>query len=94
MKELRYLDDVSSLVLDRDKCIGCSACVYACPFGAIAVDRSAGHSFTCNHCEGDPACVRFCPTNAVQYMDSDEVSIRLRRSTLHKYVDFVRSQAE
>lgn len=80
-------------VIDEKKCIGCSACVYACPFGAITVDRSVGHSFTCNLCDGDPACVKFCPTDALQYIDSDEVSMRLRRSTLNRYVDFVRSQA-
>ena len=80
--------------IDKDKCVGCSACVYACPFGAITVDRAAGNSFTCNHCEGDPACVKFCPTGAVQYMESDEVGIRLRRTTLNRYVDFARSQAE
>jgi carbon-monoxide dehydrogenase iron sulfur subunit len=81
-------------VIDDNKCIGCSACVYACPFGAIAVDRSLGHSYTCNHCEGDPTCVKFCPTGAMEYVDNDEVSIRLRRSALNRYVDFVRDQAE
>jgi len=81
-------------IIDKDKCIGCSACVYACPFGAITIDRAVGNSFTCNHCEGDPTCVKFCPTGAIQYLDSNEVGIRLRRSTLNRYVDFVRSQAE
>ena len=78
--------------IDEDKCIACSACVYACPFGAIALDRSANCSFTCNQCEGDPACAKFCPRGAVQYLDSEEVSIRLRRSSLDRYVEFVRSE--
>ena len=79
-------------VVDDKKCIACSACVYACPFGAISVDRSLGHSLTCNHCEGDPTCVKFCPTGAIQYMDGDEVGIRLRRSALDRYVGFVKSE--
>ncbi len=79
--------------IDKDKCIACSACVYACPFGAIAVDRSAGHSYTCSHCDGDPVCVKFCPTEAIQYLDTDEVSLRLRRSAMDKYVTFVRSES-
>ena len=31
MRELRYLNDVSSLVLDKDKCIGCGLCSQVCP---------------------------------------------------------------
>ena len=27
MKEFLYLDDVSTLVLDQEKCIGCSLCI-------------------------------------------------------------------
>ena len=27
-----------------EKCIGCSACVFACPFGAIVLDRAKGCS--------------------------------------------------
>jgi len=69
-------------VVNQDKCIGCSACVYACPFGAIAVDRALGCAFNCNQCDGEPTCVKFCPRDALRYLDSNEVSIRLRRSSL------------
>jgi Fe-S-cluster-containing dehydrogenase component len=74
-------------LIDEDKCIACSACVYACPFGAIAVDRSAGRAFTCNHCDGDPICVKFCPSGAIQYIDADEVGIRLRRSHINRFLE-------
>jgi carbon-monoxide dehydrogenase iron sulfur subunit len=73
-------------VIDVDKCIACSACVYACPFGAIAVDRSLGYAFNCNLCEGEPMCVQFCPREAIQYLDGEEVGIRMRRSSLEKFV--------
>lgn len=79
--------------IDEEKCIGCSACVYACPFGAIAVDRSLGRSFTCNHCQGDPTCVKFCPTGAVVYLESEEVSMKLRRAGLSRYAAFVGSES-
>ncbi|MBW2370689.1 MAG: 4Fe-4S dicluster domain-containing protein [Deltaproteobacteria bacterium] len=81
-------------VVDDQKCIGCSACVYACPFGAIAVDRTLQRADTCQQCEGDPTCVRFCPTDAIQYLEANEVSIKLRRSGLNKYVDFVKTVSE
>lgn len=78
-------------LIDKDKCIACSACVYACPFGAIAVDRSAGCAFNCNHCEGEPVCVEFCPAHAIQYTCSEEVSIQLRRSHMNRFLEFVES---
>jgi len=78
--------------VDEGKCIGCSACVYACPFGAIAVDRSVGRSFTCSQCDGEPACVKFCPREAIQYLDDGEVSMRLRRSGLDRFVAFIKSE--
>ncbi|MBW1820441.1 MAG: 4Fe-4S binding protein, partial [Deltaproteobacteria bacterium] len=31
MEDIRYLDDVSSLVLNQDKCIGCGLCTEVCP---------------------------------------------------------------
>jgi len=80
--------------IDENKCVGCSACVYACPFGAIAVDRSLGCSFTCNLCDGEPACVKFCPREALKYLDNGEVSMKLRRAGLDKYVAFIKSESK
>jgi len=77
-------------LIDEGKCIGCSACVYACPFGAAILDRSVGTAFICNLCDGNPLCVRFCPFEAVQYVRSDEVSIRLKRARAEKLLDFLK----
>ncbi len=77
-------------LIDTEKCIGCSACVYVCPFGAIVLDRSERTAFVCNLCEGDPLCVRFCPWDALQYIRSDEVSIRLKRAKTDKLLDFLK----
>lgn len=82
-----------AMQVDEEKCIGCSACVYGCPFGAISVDRSEGRSFSCNQCEGDPVCVKVCSTNAIEYLDSDEVSMRMRRAGLNRYEEFVNSKS-
>ncbi|MBW2368458.1 MAG: 4Fe-4S dicluster domain-containing protein [Deltaproteobacteria bacterium] len=73
-------------VINPDKCIGCSSCVYACPFGAVSVDRILGHAFKCHLCDGEPTCVQFCPRDAIQYLDSAEVGIRLRRSSLENFI--------
>jgi len=77
-------------LVDKEKCIGCSACVYACPFGAIVLDRSVGTCFVCDLCDGTPLCVRLCPFGALQYIRSDEVSIRLKRARMDKLLDFLK----
>ena len=77
-------------LVDKEKCIGCSACVYACPFGAPILDRTVGSTFICDLCDGDPRCVRFCPWDAIQYVKSDEVSIRLKRARTDKLLDFLK----
>jgi Fe-S-cluster-containing hydrogenase component 2 len=73
---------------NQDKCIGCSACVFACPFGATFVDRGKGISFRCDLCDGDPLCAKFCPTGCLKFLKIDEVSIRLRRSHMAEFLKF------
>ena len=38
MIELRYLEDVVSLALNVDDCVGCGACTMVCPHGVLAMD--------------------------------------------------------
>jgi len=77
-----------SRVVDKKACIGCKACVYACPFGAVTVDRSVKTVSICDLCDGDPLCARWCPFGAIQYIRSDEVSIRLKRDRANNLLNF------
>jgi len=60
--------DTGSIVINRDKCVGCRTCLVACPFGAIAYDSDRKEVIKCELCGGDPQCVRFCPTGALQFL--------------------------
>jgi Fe-S-cluster-containing hydrogenase component 2 len=71
-----------------DKCIGCAACVYACPFGATYVDRARGLALRCDLCDGDPLCAKFCPTGCLQFLPPDEVSVRLRRAHIEAFLKY------
>jgi NAD-dependent dihydropyrimidine dehydrogenase PreA subunit len=66
MKELRYLDDVSSLILDRDKCIGCGLCAEVCPHSVFELQDQKAQLVDLNACMECGACVTNCPTDAVK----------------------------
>jgi carbon-monoxide dehydrogenase iron sulfur subunit len=75
-----YQDETTGAILLRpDDCIGCSACVDACPFGMVALHPQTGLALICDLCGGDPACVKRCATGAIVY---DNVGARVRREKL------------
>jgi Fe-S-cluster-containing dehydrogenase component len=52
------------VLIDRETCTACGACVEACPFGAILQDAD-GLAWKCDFCGGSPACVPECVTAAL-----------------------------
>ena len=62
------LQDGRIVRVDADQCTGCGQCVHACPFGAIQLDPASRNAYKCELCEGDPACVAICPTDAITFV--------------------------
>lgn len=58
--------ETRAVVLSRDKCLKCYACVTACPFRAVHLDTE-GFPLICDLCGGRPACVDACPTAALRF---------------------------
>ncbi len=69
--------------IDKDRCIGCAACMMACPYGAIYMDPVTNTADKCTYCahrvEGglEPACVVACPTEANIFGDLDEAGSKI-----------------
>jgi Fe-S-cluster-containing dehydrogenase component/formate-dependent nitrite reductase membrane component NrfD len=67
-------------IVDFDKriCIGCKACIAACPYDAIFINPDDGAAEKCNFCAHrvdaglEPACVTVCPTGAIVIGDLDD----------------------
>ena len=74
VKAISRDESLNRVSIDYDLCIGCRMCVAVCPFGAMGFDSLASKVIKCDLCDGDPQCVRFCETKAIQYVDASEVS--------------------
>ena len=59
-----------------DKCIGCKMCMNACPLGNISFHPTLRKVFKCDLCGGDPECAKFCPSGAIQFVETDADSDR------------------
>ena len=64
-------DPDTQAIVVTDKCIGCKACVYACPFGAMYFTEQVHSALKCDLCGGDPACAKFCPTEALTWVEDE-----------------------
>lgn len=63
---------------DSEACIGCKACMQACPYDAIHIDPETNTAAKCHYCSHrtdiglEPACVVVCPTHAILAGDLDD----------------------
>jgi len=51
------------IILKEDLCIGCRACVLACPYGAIFVNPEDGKVLKCVACG---YCTKYCPVQCLK----------------------------
>lgn len=60
------------VVVDRDKCMGCQYCSWACPYDAPQYDHARGQVTKCDFCADNlaagkpPACVAACPMRVLE----------------------------
>ncbi len=58
---------------DAQSCVNCLLCTAGCAYGGITYEASAGHVAKCDTCNGDPACVRACPTGALGWRTAGDL---------------------
>lgn len=81
-------DEDGIVVVDRDKCIGCHYCYFACPYGIPDYDDAGMDK--CDLClslgtddqdRPTPHCVQTCPTQALYFGTQDEINAVLDKKT-------------
>lgn len=71
--------------IDRRKCVGCKACIAACPYDARYINEAFGYADKCNFCEQrtkvgkEPACVATCIGKSRVFGDLDDPNSKVSR---------------
>lgn len=81
--------ETGAMLIDEKVCIGCRACVSACPFGAPAVRPDTRKVIKCDLCNGEPKCVEFCVTGALQFKPVSKAVLLKKRAAAKKFGDIV-----
>lgn len=74
-----YYADGGIVLVDRDLCTGCKACVASCPYDARSIHPD-GYADKCTFClhrvaQGlQPACAMTCPTSSLTFGDANDPS--------------------
>lgn len=69
--------------IDKQACIGCRACMQACPYDAIYLNEDTGSVEKCHFCAHrvenklEPACVVVCPVQAIVVGDLHDPASRI-----------------
>jgi Fe-S-cluster-containing hydrogenase component 2 len=70
--------------VSKEKCTGCKICTLACPFGNIVFSSKDKVAVKCELCDGEPECVTFCGTGALEFKEADTALFHKKRTLSEK----------
>ena len=84
-----YTTNDGVVLHNKDTCIGCGYCFYACPFGAPSFGAN-GKMQKCDGCVTRvacgmlPSCVQHCPTGALRVVTEEDLKDDRIKKSLHR----------
>jgi carbon-monoxide dehydrogenase iron sulfur subunit len=81
---INHSESTGAIEIDPELCIMCEACITACPFKGIYRDGSDEKIIACDLCGGEPKCVKYCETKAIEFLGKDPVTIQKKRESLQE----------
>ncbi len=98
--EAMYRREDGIVDFDKSVCIGCKACMAACPYDAIFINPEDHSAEKCNMCAHridlglEPACVTVCPTEAILVGDLNDPAAPVTRAIEREAVQVRRPEKE
>ncbi len=98
--EAMYQREDGIVDFDKSICIGCKACMAACPYDAIFINPDDHSAEKCNMCAHridmglEPACVTVCPTEAILVGDASDPAAPVSRAIERGAVQVRRPEKE
>jgi Fe-S-cluster-containing dehydrogenase component/formate-dependent nitrite reductase membrane component NrfD len=95
-----YRRDEGIVDFDKSACIGCKACIAACPYDAIFINPEDHSAEKCNFCAHrldvglEPACVVVCPVEAILVGDLNDPASKVSRIVQREPVAVRRPEKE
>ncbi|MCB8933392.1 MAG: 4Fe-4S binding protein [Chthonomonadaceae bacterium] len=76
----------------KPRCIGCTNCVYACPFGVPKYEAAIDQMMKCDMCYDrtsvgkKPMCATVCPSQALMYGTPEEIAEQRSGTPINEFV--------
>jgi len=86
--------ETGALEVNDDKCQGCKMCLLVCPLGGMGFNKKKVIAIKCDFCGGEPECIKFCPTGALEIIEDEQMVRIKKKKSLKRMAEVLASLAE